>query len=44
MATYVEKFAGYIADVPKIIFRRCDGKKFIFDELDKVDSLVGNNI
>ena len=33
MATYVEKFAGYIADVPKVIFKRCDGKKFLFDEL-----------
>lgn len=33
MATYVEKFGGYVADVPKVIFKRCDGKKFLFDEL-----------
>ena len=33
MATYVEAFRGYVADVPKVIFKRCDGKKFMFDEL-----------
>lgn len=33
MATYVAKFRGYIADVPKVIFDRCDGKRFAFDEL-----------
>ena len=33
MATYVEAFRGYIADVPKVIFKRCDGQKFLFDEL-----------
>jgi len=33
MATYIEAFRGYVADVPKMIFRRCDGKKFLFDEL-----------
>lgn len=33
MATYVDKFRGYIADVPKVIFDRCDGKRFAFDEL-----------
>lgn len=33
MATYVKDFQGYIADVPKMWFRRCDGKMFYFDEL-----------
>ena len=33
MATYVESLKGYIADVPKVIFKRCDGRKFLFDEL-----------
>ena len=33
MATYVEAFRGYVADVPKVIFKRCDGRKFLFDEL-----------
>lgn len=33
MATYVEKFAGYIADVPRLWFKRCDGRIFYFDEL-----------
>lgn len=33
MATYIEKFGGYIADVPKVVFKRCDGKKFLMDEL-----------
>ena len=33
MATYVEKFAGYVADVPRMWFKRCDGRIFYFDEL-----------
>jgi hypothetical protein len=33
MATYVEALKGYVADVPKVIFKRCDGRKFLFDEL-----------
>lgn len=33
MATYVPSFGGYIADVPRMIFKRCDGRKFYFDEL-----------
>jgi hypothetical protein len=33
MATYVERFAGYIADVPRLWFKRCDGRIFYFDEL-----------
>ena len=33
MATYIEAFRGYVADVPKVVFTRCDGKRFLFDEL-----------
>jgi hypothetical protein len=33
MATYVEKFAGYVGDVPRLWFKRCDGRIFYFDEL-----------
>lgn len=33
MATYVDKFAGYVADVPRMWFKRCDSRIFYFDEL-----------
>lgn len=33
MATYVPEFQGYIADVPRLWFKRCDGRMFYFDEL-----------
>ena len=33
MATYVPEFQGYIADVPRLWFKRCDGRIFYFDEL-----------
>lgn len=33
MATYVKEFNGYIADVPRMWFKRCDGRIFYFDEL-----------
>ena len=33
MATYVKDFNGYIADVPRLWFKRCDGRVFYFDEL-----------
>ena len=33
MATYNNALKGYVADVPKVIFRRCDGHAFSFDEL-----------
>ena len=31
---YVEKFGGYIADVPDIDFTRCDGKMFHYDQVN----------
>lgn len=33
MAQYVKQFGGYIADVPKMYFKRCDSRVFVFDEL-----------
>lgn len=33
MATYVKAYGGYIADVPRLWFKRCDGRVFYFDEL-----------
>lgn len=33
MATYIPEFQGYIADVPRMWFKRCDGRMFYFDEL-----------
>ena len=33
MATYIPEFQGYIADVPRLWFKRCDGRMFYFDEL-----------
>ena len=33
MATYNNALKGYVADVPKVIFKRCDGHAYAFDEL-----------
>ena len=33
MATYNTALKGYVADVPKVIFRRCDGNAYAFTEL-----------
>lgn len=33
MATFNQSLKGYIADVPRVVFKRCDGAKFYFDEL-----------
>lgn len=33
MATFNQSLKGYIADVPRVVFKRCDGSKFYFDEL-----------
>lgn len=30
---YVKSVNGYMADVPVIWFKRCDGKTFYYDEL-----------
>lgn len=36
MAKYIKSLNVYIADVPRIYYNRCDGKKFILDELSKI--------
>ena len=33
MAVWNEALRGYVADVPRVVFKRCDGAKFYFDEL-----------
>ena len=33
MATYNAALKGYVADVPKVVFRRCDGHAYAFTEL-----------
>lgn len=33
MATYNSSLKGYVADVPRVVFKRCDGQKFYMDEL-----------
>lgn len=35
MATYNSALKGYVADVPRVVFRRCDGRAYAFDELVK---------
>lgn len=34
MAIFVPEYNGYIADVPTMLFERCDGARYYFDELD----------
>ena len=33
MATYDESLKGYVADVPRVVFKRCDKKCIYMDEL-----------
>lgn len=33
MATFNAALKGYVADVPRVVFKRCDGNKYYFDEL-----------
>ena len=33
MATFSPALKGYVADVPRVVFRRCDGAAYFFDEL-----------
>ena len=42
MANYVKEQNGYVADVPNVYFKRCDGKLFYYDELTAA-SLTPNN-
>lgn len=38
MATYVAAYKGYIADVPQVWFKRCDGEVFHFDEITQASA------
>ena len=40
---YLEKYDGYMADVPNIEFVRCDNKLFAYDELTSASMTVGHN-
>ena len=41
---YVEKYNGYLADVPNIEFVRCDGTVFAYDELNSASMTAGHNM
>ena len=41
--TYSAKIGGYIADVPEIWFRRCDGRIFHFTELTNATMTINQN-
>lgn len=41
---YIEKYDGYIADVPNIEFIRCDGTVFAYDELTSASMTAGHNM
>ena len=41
---YIEKYNGYIADVPNIEFVRCDGTVFAYDELNSASMTAGHNM
>ena len=40
---YVKEFGGYVADVPKLWFRRCDNRIFNLDELTAANMTVNQN-
>lgn len=37
---YIAALRGYIVDVPLLFFKRCDGKKYVFDKLSNFSSDV----
>lgn len=41
---YIEKYNGYLADVPNIEFVRCDGTVFAYDELNSASMTAGHNM
>lgn len=41
---YIEKYDGYLADVPEIDFVRCDGTMFSYDELSSASMTAGHNM
>lgn len=40
---YLDKYQGYMADVPNIEFSRCDGTVFAYDELTSASMTAGHN-
>ena len=44
MATYNESLGGYIADVPRVVFRRCDKRAIYLDELFLLDGSLDRDI
>lgn len=38
MSQYVAAYKGYIADVPRVWFKRCDGHMFYFDEITQASA------
>ena len=41
---YIEKYDGYLADVPEIDFVRCDNTMFSYDELSSASMNAGHNM
>jgi len=41
---YIDKYNGYLADVPNIEFVRCDGTVFAYDELSSASMTAGHNM
>lgn len=41
---YIDKYNGYLADVPNIEFVRCDGEVFSYDELSSASMTAGHNM
>ena len=40
---YLDKYNGYLADVPDIVFVRCDGTVFAYDELSSASMTANRN-
>lgn len=43
MASYIAAFNGYIADVPELWFKRCDGRIFHYDQLTSANMNIQQN-
>lgn len=41
---YLDKYNGYLADVPNIEFVRCDGTVFAYDKLNSASMTAGHNM
>lgn len=44
MAVYLPKYDGYIIDNPNIVFERCDGKVFTYDEVNTASVTNTSNV